>query len=212
VSRRGASAVAVLLVVGTLGLGAALALTILAIVRQGGLDEARPADAIVVLGAAQYNGVPSGVFAARLEHAVELYRAGVADVLVVTGGKLPGDAFTEAATARRYAIGHGVPADAILAEDTGRNTLESIEHVGAILRSHDLSSAVFVSDRTHILRVLRMATDEGIAAWGSPTTTSPTDLDPGRRVLAILHEAAGLAAYLVGGGHLIGDSAVAAAP
>jgi uncharacterized SAM-binding protein YcdF (DUF218 family) len=204
--------VAVLLAVAAIGLAAAAAYTVVAIVQRGALDEARPADAIVVLGAAQYNGVPSAVFAARLDHAIELYHAGVATVLVVTGGKLPGDRYTEAATARRYAIAHGVPASAILAENAGRNTLESIEGVGKILRARGLSSAVFVSDRTHMLRVLRMATDQGLLAWGSPTATSPTDLDPGRRAWAILHEAAGLAAYLVGGGHLVGDSAFSGGP
>ncbi len=200
------------LVVAALGLGAALAYTVVEIVRQGDLDEARQADAIVVLGAAQFNGVPSPVFGARLEHAVELYHEGIAKILITTGGKLPGDNFTEAGTARAYAVNHGVPATAILSEDKGRNTLESIEAVGAIMRAHHLTSAVFVSDRTHMLRVLRMATDQGIRAWGSPTPDSPTDNDPGSHARAILHEVAGLAAYLVGGGHLIDDPEVAAAP
>ena len=201
-----------LLLVATLGLGVAFAYTVAAIVRQGSIDEVRPADAIVVLGAAQYNGVPSGVFAARLQHAVELYHRGIARVLVVTGGKLPGDRFTEAATAIAYAIAHGVPRSAILAEDRGRDTLQSIEAVGAILRARHLTSAVFVSDRTHMLRVLRMATDQGLVAWGSPTPDSPTDLDPGSRTRAIIHEVAGLAAYLVGGGQLIDDTAVGGTP
>ncbi len=200
------------LVVAALGLGAALAYTVVEIVRQGDLDEARPADAIVVLGAAQYNGVPSAVFGARLQHAVELYRQGIAKVLITTGGKLPGDTFTEAGTARAYAMSHGVPGAAILSEDKGRNTLESIEAVGAIMRTHHLTSAVFVSDRTHMLRVLRMATDQGMTAWGSPTPDSPTDLDAGSHLRAIAHEVAGLAAYLVGGGHLIGDPEAGAEP
>ncbi|HJW21764.1 MAG TPA: YdcF family protein [Candidatus Limnocylindrales bacterium] len=201
-----------LLLVATLGLGAALACTVVAIVRQGSLDESRPADAIVVLGAAQYNGLPSAVFAARLQHAVELYHQGIASVFVVTGGKLPGDRYTEAETARAYALAHGVPKTAILAENDGRNTLQSIAAVGAILRSHHLTSAVFVSDRTHMLRVLRMATDQGLVAWGSPTPDSPTDLDPGSHGRAILHELAGLAAYFIGGGQLIEDTAVTGTP
>jgi uncharacterized SAM-binding protein YcdF (DUF218 family) len=213
VSRRGGLRdVVALLVIAALGSGAMLSYTVVEIVRQGARDEVRPADAIVVLGAAQYNGVPSAVFAARLQHAVELYHDGIARVLVVTGGKQPGDRFTEAATARRYAIDHGVPAEAILGETSGRNTLESIEAVAAILRTQHLSSAVFVSDRTHMLRVLRMATDQGIVAWGSPTPSSPTDLDDGRRAWAIVHEVAGLAAYLVGGGRLFGDTAVGGSP
>ena len=112
-----------LLLVATLGLGATLAYAVVAIVRQGAVDESRPADAIVVLGAAQYDGVPSAVFASRLQHAVELYHQGIAGILVVTGGKQPGDRFTEADTARTYAVAHGVPKSAILAENKGRNTL-----------------------------------------------------------------------------------------
>lgn len=179
---------------------------------QGDLDEARPADAIVVLGAAQFNGTPGGVLEARLEHAVDLYKRQLARYLVVTGGKLPGDHTTEAGAARAWAIAHGVPPGAILGEDQGRNTLESIEAVGAILRQYGLTSAIFVSDETHMLRVLRMASDQGIVSWGSPTRTSPSDRDPTRRQKAMVHELAGLAAYYVGGGRLIDDQALTRAP
>jgi uncharacterized SAM-binding protein YcdF (DUF218 family) len=184
----------------------------LQITAQGARDERRTADAIVVLGAAQFNGRPSDVFRARLEHAVALYEEGLAPYLVVTGGKLPDDRTTEAAVARAWAIDHGVPEDRILAEDQGRTTLESLEAVGAIFRSRGLESGLFVSDQTHMLRVLRMASDQGIEAWGSPTRTSPTDQDEGRRRKAMLHELAGLAAYYVGGGRLIEDTATVTAP
>jgi uncharacterized SAM-binding protein YcdF (DUF218 family) len=179
---------------------------------QGDRDEQRPADAIVVLGAAQFNGTPGGVFEARLQHAVDLYKAGVAKYLVVTGGKLPGDRTTEADTARKWAIAHGVPAKAILGENHGRNTLESLEAVAAIFRAEGLTSAVFVSDETHMLRVLRMASDQGIQAFGSPTRTSPTDRDPGRRRKAMLHEMAGLVAYYLGGSRLFEDAATVNTP
>jgi uncharacterized SAM-binding protein YcdF (DUF218 family) len=172
---------------------------------QGDLDEQRPADAIVVLGAAQFNGLPSSVFEARLQHAVDLYHQHVAAYLIVTGGKLPADRTTEAATARTWAVAHGVPAEAILWEDRGRNTLESMEAVGTIFRDRGFTTGIFVSDRTHMLRVIRMASDQGIVAWGSPTATSPTDLDGLRRSRAILHEIAGLAAYFIGGGQLVDD-------
>ncbi len=174
---------------------------------QGERDERRPADAIVVLGAAQFNGTPGGVFEARLRHAVDLYKEGLAPYLIVTGGKLPLDRTTEAATARAWAIANGVPEDAILGEDKGRNTLASIEAVSRIMREHDLTSALFVSDRTHMLRVLRMASDQGIVAWGSPTLTSPTDSDERRRRKAMFHELAGLVAYYVGAGRLVEDPA-----
>jgi uncharacterized SAM-binding protein YcdF (DUF218 family) len=197
---------------GVVGSAALLGYTATRISAQGDRDERRPADAIVVLGAAQFNGTPSDVFEARLHHAVDLWKAGIAPWFVVTGGKLPGDRTTEGATARAWAIAHGVPAGKILGEFQGRNTLESLEAVAAIFRSHDLHSAVFVSDETHMLRVIRIATDLGIAAFGSPTRTSPSDRDPARRQKAMLHELAGLSAYFLGGGHLIDDTAAAAAP
>jgi uncharacterized SAM-binding protein YcdF (DUF218 family) len=179
---------------------------------QGDRDERRPADAIVVLGAAQFNGRPGGVFEARLAHAVELYHQNLAPFLVVTGGKLPGDFTTEAATARAWAIEHGVPAEAILGEDHGRTTFESIEAVGLIFREQGFRSGLFVSDETHMLRVLRMASDQGIEAWGSPTRSSPSDRDGIRRQKALVHELAGLAAYYVGGGRLLEDTATSSAP
>lgn len=172
---------------------------------QGSRDEVRPADAIVVLGAAQYDGRPSPVLEARISHAVDLYRAGIAPYLIVTGGKEPADRTTEAAAARAWAEAHGVPAAAILAEDRGRTTLESLETVARMLRDRGMTSAVFVSDRTHMLRVLRMATDEGIAAWGSPTTTSPVDANPGARARAIAHELGALALYFAIRGQLVLD-------
>ena len=196
------------LVGGTLLLG----YTAVRISAQGDRDERRSADAIVVLGAAQFNGTPGGVFEARLRHAVSLYDEGLASYLIVTGGKLPGDRTTEAATARRWAIEHGVPEDAILGEDKGRNTLGSIEAVARIMRDHGLTSAVFVSDQTHMLRVLRMASDQGIVAWGSPTRTSPSDSDEARRRKALVHELAGLVAYYLGAGALVEDPPTAVSP
>ena len=165
----------------------------------GNRDDRRDADAIVVLGAAQYDGRPSPVFQARIDHAVDLYQAGIARYLIMTGGKAIGDRTTEAATARAVAISRGVPASAILSEDVGRTTLESLDGVSALLREHQLVSAVFVSDRTHMLRVLRIARDEGIAAYGSPTATSPTDLTFASRVDATIHELGALTLYFVSG-------------
>ena len=153
-----------------------------------------------MLGAAQYDGTPSAVFASRLDHAVQLYRDGVAPLLIVTGGGREGDRTTEAASARAYAVAHGVPDSSILGEDHGRSTLESLEAVAGILREHGLRSALFVSDRTHMLRVILMARDLGIEAYGSPTTTSPADAELAPRVEATLHELGALADYgLLGG-------------
>ena len=201
-----------LLVVALAGFLLLLVYAIYRITAQGEIDEARPADANVVLGAAQFNGQPGGVFEARLQHAVDLWKQGLAPYLIVTGGKLPADITTEAATARAWAIANGVPREAILGENLGRNTLESMDGVAAILQSHDLHRVLFVSDRTHMLRVLRMAKDLGITAWGSPTPTSPTDLEPDRRWRSVAHELAGLAVYYVGGGGFIEDPAIASSP
>jgi uncharacterized SAM-binding protein YcdF (DUF218 family) len=167
---------------------------------QGNRDERPAADAIIVMGAAQYDGRPSPIFAARLDHAIELFHDGVAPWLIVTGGKAEGDRTTEAATARDYAIQHDVPEAAILDEDESRTTLQSIRRVAALMAERGLDSAVFVSDPSHMLRVLRMASDEGITAYGSPTRTSPLERDTLRRVDAIVHELGALAIYFVAGG------------
>ena len=166
---------------------------------QGERDEQRPVDAIVVLGAAQYNGRPSPLFEARLDHALSLYFAGIAPRIVVTGGKAEGDLWTEADTARAYALAHDVPPDAILAEDHGRNTLDSLRAVADILDDEGIESAVFVSDRSHMLRVLRIARDLGIDAYGSPTRTSPLEHDLGARFQAYAHELGALAVYFIAG-------------
>lgn len=179
---------------------------------QGARDEQRPAGAIVVMGAAQYGGRPSPVFTARLDHAVALYLAGLAPRLIVTGGSAPGDRWSEAAVARAYALERGVPEAAILVEDRSRTTLESLDRVAAILRAAGVRDAVFVSDPTHMLRVLRIAADLGIVAWGSPTRTSPTEADLGRRASATLHELGALALYLLAGQAPAGELAQSGAP
>jgi uncharacterized SAM-binding protein YcdF (DUF218 family) len=182
---------------GALALGAVLALgyTAWRVWSVGQVDGRRPADAIVVMGAAQYDGRPSPVFAARLDHAIELYEAGLAPYLVVTGGRQEGDRTTEAASARAYAVARGVPESAILAEDTGRTTLESLRNVAALFGDHGLTSALFVSDRMHMLRVLRLARDEGITGYSSPTTTSPSDATAQRTLNALRHEIGALVLY-----------------
>jgi uncharacterized SAM-binding protein YcdF (DUF218 family) len=191
--------------VALLGLAGAVAVAAYATFRiweRGAVDEARSigtADAIVVLGAAQWDGRPSPVFRARLDHAIALWRAGHAPRLVMTGGRREGDRTTEAATGRAYAIAAGVPDAAILMESGGRSTLESLEAVAAILEAEGAGRTLFVSDRTHMLRVLRMAKDLGIAAHGSPTTTSPTDATLTGRIDATIHELGALAWYGLGG-------------
>lgn len=188
-----------LAVTACLGVALAAGYTTYRIWAQGQKDETRPADVIVVMGAAQYDGRPSPVFASRLDHGVALYLAGVAPRLLLTGGKAIGDRTTEAAVGRAFAIAHGVPAEAIMVEDESRTTLESVRAVAGLLETDHLRMAVFVSDRPHMLRVLRMAADNGITAWGSPTRTSPIEGDPGL-VDATVHELGALARYFLAGG------------
>ena len=138
-------------------------------------QDARPrSDAIVVLGSAQYNGVPSSIFAARLEHAKALYEAGVAPVIVTVGGKATGDQFTEAEAGRDYLANAGLPADALLAVPEGVDTLESMRAVSAAFDERGWSSAVLVTDPWHVMRAQRMAEDAGIVAESSPTRQGPS--------------------------------------
>lgn len=166
---------------------------------QGFQDERRPAGAVVVLGAAEYNGRPSPIYESRLQHAVDLFKTGDYRYLFVTGGKQPGDRTTEAAVGRQFAIDQGVPADRILMENQGRNTLESLDAVRSTLAARSIHDAVFVSDRSHMLRVLRIAADLGITAYGSPTPNSPGDTDPVHVVEITFHELGGLAVYFISG-------------
>jgi uncharacterized SAM-binding protein YcdF (DUF218 family) len=159
-------------------------------------DRPRSVDAIVVLGASQEHGRPLAVLRARLDHAIELYGTGMARYFVVTGGTAEGDVLSEAEAARRYAVERGVPAAAILAETVGHDTLSSLRGVAHLFEARSLGRAVFVSDGTHMLRVLTMARDLGITAHGSPTATSPIDRDPGARGWAVVHELLALADYL----------------
>jgi len=130
------------------------------------------ADIIIVLGAAQYGGTPSPVFAGRLDHALLLYRQGRADQVMVVGSNEPGDSTTEAQAGRDYLVSKGVPADAALAEPVGRTTYESLVGAASYMREHDLHTAFLVSDPWHNARIKRMASDLGIRGYASATWTS----------------------------------------
>ncbi|HEX6059687.1 MAG TPA: YdcF family protein [Gemmatimonadaceae bacterium] len=136
-------------------------------------DEAQPADAIVVLGAAQYAGRPSPVLRARLDHAVALWKRGLAPRLVLTGGTGVGDTTSEAAVSRRYVRRHGVPDSAILLENRGRTTSQSLHAVAGLLGETAPSSVVLVSDPFHSLRLAIIARRLGLDPHTSPTRTSP---------------------------------------
>jgi vancomycin permeability regulator SanA len=132
-------------------------------------DGARPADAAVVLGAAQYNGRPSKVLKGRLDHALELYHRHLVRVIVVTGGKQEGDKYTEAFTGFTYLRKRGVPESALLTEVKGTNTWESLAAAARILRQRDMTDAVMVTDGYHALRVDAIADELGLHASVSPS-------------------------------------------
>lgn len=135
-------------------------------------DGVRPAQALVVLGAAQYNGQPSPVFRERLEHTAQLYGRDIAPLVVVTGGNRPGDRFTEASAAATYLATRGVPQDALLWVTTGRSTWESLAATARVLRERDMNDVVLVSDPFHAYRAAAIAGDIGLTAAVSPTPTS----------------------------------------
>ena len=149
------------------------ALTMAEVVITGRRDEARPATAIVVLGAAQYVGRPSPVLRARLDHAIALWRAGLAPRMIFTGGRGDGDTTSEAAVSRRYALRRGVPDSAIVLENTGRTTRESLQGVAAIMNGQPRRDVILVSDPFHMLRLSILARRLGLNPLTSPTRTSP---------------------------------------
>jgi uncharacterized SAM-binding protein YcdF (DUF218 family) len=145
-------------------------------------DDQRRSQAIIVLGAAQYNGRPSPDYRARLDHAAFLYRRRVAPVVVVTGGKQAGDRFTEASAGADYLHTRGIPDAAIQRESTSHNSWESLLAAARFLRPEGIRRVVLVSDPFHSLRIRLIANDVGLDAVTSPTRTSPiTGLDEWRR-------------------------------
>jgi uncharacterized SAM-binding protein YcdF (DUF218 family) len=152
-----------------------LVVTAVAVWRAAHTDDASRvdrADVIVVLGAAQYGGEPSPVFAGRLDHAALLFRDGRSSRILVLGAKQPGDATTEAEAGREYLIEQGVPTDVVIADPRGTTTLESLRAAAGFMRNNGLRTAFLVSDPWHNLRIKRMASDLGIEAYASATWQS----------------------------------------
>jgi len=150
-----------------------LTVTFLQVWRAARNDQARTAEAIVVFGTAQYNGVPSPVLASRLDHAVELYRKQLAPVIVVTGGNQPGDQFTEATASANYLIKRGVPDDDVLREVSGTSSWQSLAAAANFLEDRSIDNVLLVSDPFHSLRIRAMASELGLEGRSSPTKTSP---------------------------------------
>lgn len=139
-----------------------------AIERQSTVDEARPADVILVLGAAEYRGRPSPVLEARLNHALWLYREKMAPRILTTGGKGGDPSFTEGEVARAYLSKHEVPSEAVIVESEGESTVYSTAAAAEIMRRLDLRSCIVVSDGYHIYRVKKMLESQGMSVYGSP--------------------------------------------
>ena len=162
-----------LLLVSVIGLGVKLFSIADDIRRQSDLDEARPADVILVLGAAEYRGRPSPILEARLNHALFLYRQELAPRIITTGGKGGDPMFTEGEVGRAYLSRHGIPSEAIIVESEGETTVHSTAAAAEIMRRMGLHSCIVVSDGYHIYRVKRMLQFQGIAVYGSPRPTEP---------------------------------------
>ena len=161
-------AVRLALLVGVVAVGY-LAVTGFQVWRAGREDHAGPADAIVVLGAAQYDGRPSPVYKARLDHAADLYERDLAPLVLVTGGRRPGDRFTEAAAGAGYLAGRGVPEDAILLESGGTDSWSSLSAAARVLG--DRRRVLLVSSPYHALRIRHIAAELGLDARSSPSTS-----------------------------------------
>lgn len=170
-----------------------LGLTFVQVWRADQWDQTQPADAAVVLGAAQYDGRPSGVFRGRLDHAAELYRDGVVAKVVVTGGGADGDRFTEAYAGLTYLIGEGVTESDIVVVDDGSSTWESMAASVRVLRRQGIDAVLLVSDPYHSFRLIGIADEVGLRAHVSPAKSG------GSSMRQLLRETA-----LVAGGRIIG--------
>lgn len=186
-----------LVVAAVVGLFLFYSITLAQVVQTGRSHSAAPADAIVVMGAAQYDGRPSPQLAERLDHVITLYQQGAAPLVMVTGGKQPDDRFTEAEASQRYLVDRGVPESAIVSEGEGRTTYESLEAAVPILEVEGVDRIILVTDPYHSLRSRLIAEDMGLDV---DVAATPTSVVQGwGSVRRHLEEAAGVAV-----GRLIG--------
>jgi uncharacterized SAM-binding protein YcdF (DUF218 family) len=161
---------------------------VVAIVDAGRRDQAESADAIIVLGAAQYEGRPSPVLKARLDHAASLWKRGLAPRMIVTGGRGAGDTTSEAAVGMRYLVQRGVPADSISMDMEGLTTSQSMVAARRFLRTKSYPSVLIVSDPFHMLRLAILARRLHMIPLLSPTRTSPISTRPGQQLRYVMAE------------------------
>lgn len=170
----------------------------MAVRRQASADEARKSGAIVVFGAAQYEGQPSPVFKARLDHAFDLEESGLAPLVITTGAGGGDRRFTEAGVARDYLVQQGMAEDKILTDSTSQNTYASVQAVAHLLLSRNIHNCIAVSDGFHLYRVKRMLEQRGIQVYGSPDPDSPIEADPWDRTLHTFREVVSMTAWYLG--------------
>ena len=165
-----------------------LLLTCAGIVRDAGLQELHPADAIVVFGAAEYAGRPSPVYRARLDHALELFKRGLAPIVITTGGAAGDPDYSEGGVGRDYLLRRGIAERNLIAETQGADTAQSAERVAVIMRANHMQACVAVSDEYHVFRVRHLLEHEGVKVYVAPRQDSRprTHL---QRAIAVLREA-----------------------
>jgi uncharacterized SAM-binding protein YcdF (DUF218 family) len=175
-----------------------LAIIAARVVHTASLEEIRPADAIVVFGAAEYSGHPSPVLRARLDHAFDLYEKQVAPVVITTGGAAADPTFSEGGVGREYLRKRGIPENALIAETQSSDTAESARRVAVIMRANGLHSCVAVSDAYHVFRIRKLLEHEGVGpVYVAPREDSrPHSL--AQRSVAALREATSYLLWRVG--------------
>jgi uncharacterized SAM-binding protein YcdF (DUF218 family) len=164
--------------------------------QQSQVDEARPADLIIILGAAEYRGFPSPVLKSRLDHGLRLYQAKLAPRILTTGGSGGDPDFTEGEVGRNYLVRKGVPSEAILVEPEGESTLHSVAAVGEIMVRDGFKSCILVTDGYHMFRAKRMLEARGIQVYGSPRAAGPHEAS--RHPWLVLRQSAGYLLWSLG--------------
>ena len=175
------------LVVAAAALLAYFIVVCLGIVRASTAQELRPADAIVVFGAAEYAGHPSPVWRLRLDHAFDLFQEHLAPVVITTGGSGADPHFSEGGVGHDYLMHRGIPDSSLIAETQGSDTSQSAERVGVIMRTNHMKTCIAVSDAYHVFRIRRLLEHEGVEVYVAPRPDSlPRTFR--QRVMAVMRE------------------------
>ncbi|HZQ43804.1 MAG TPA: YdcF family protein [Acidobacteriaceae bacterium] len=178
-------------------IAAFLILTCIRIVHAASQQELHAADAVVVFGAAEYAGRPSPVYRARLDHAYDLFKRGLAPVIITTGGAGADPTFTEGGVGHDYLMHRGVPDPSLIAETQGSDTAESARRVGVIMRANGMRSVVAVSDAYHVFRIRELLEREGVRVYIAPRPDSRPK-SALQKIFAVMREAVSYALWRVG--------------